>query len=266
MNTQHFRPLFHLRAIGVLLFTALSLLVLVGCEEDGGDVSFDAELRRASDCDPECKGDLWGCFENPMDPAGPSECFELNCPKEQPVIACADGATCTDAGQCEFNLTCTPECTGETQCSAGHCIPRYTSENVCDPLENCRNQCGPNPACVQACERDRSGTCANCMSRLSQCRAREECEEPSASGCCSDAYCECFLGSPECSDGPPCERCWNGCQGADNPIECLGICAETYPSCASCLQPFINQCTDGSSDELSQHCIGLFEDCTGSAP
>lgn len=266
MNTQQFRPLFSLRAFGVLLFSALSLLMLVGCEEEGDDAAFDAELRRSNDCDPPCTGSLEGCFEDPMDPGGPAGCFSLNCPTEQPVIACADGATCTDAGQCVFDFACTPECTDGMQCSAGHCIPRYTSENVCDPLENCRNQCGPNAACVQACERDRSATCANCMNRLSQCRVREECGEPSASGCCSEEYCECFPGSPECSDGPPCERCWNGCQEAADPIECLAICAGEYPSCGACLQPFINQCADDSSEALSQHCIDLFADCTGSAP
>lgn len=264
MNTQQFRPLLSLRTLGVFLFTALSLLVLVGCEEEGDQVSFSAELQRASDCQPPCSGNLL-CFENPLDPSGPSECFPLNCPKEQPVIACADGASCTDDGQCVFEVSCTPECTGDTHCVGGSCVPNYTSENVCDPLVNCRNQCGANSACVLACERDRSGTCANCMSRLDRCR-KEEGREPSATGYCSDEYCECFPGTPDCDDGPPCSGCWNQCKDGADPVGCLDTCAQTYPSCAICLQPFIAQCTDGASGELSQDCIDLFADCTGSAP
>lgn len=268
MNTQQFRPLLSLRTLRVLLFTALSLLLIVGCEEYDDYVSDDAELERSNDCKPPCSGSNLDCFKDPLDPSGPSACYELNCPLEQPVTSCAEGATCTDSGQCVFEVSCTPECSGNEHCVAGNCVPDYTSENVCDPLENCRNQCGSGSsqaACVQACERDRSLECERCMTRFSKCR-KEEGAEPSPTGVCSDEYCACFPGTPECSDGPPCTACWNQCKASTDPVECLNNCVGNYPSCAECLQPFSNQCTDGSSGELSPQCTELFVECTGSAP
>lgn len=269
MNTQQFRTFFRLRTVGSILIAALPLLFFtVGCEEEGESTYFDAELTPSNRCKTTCPSGM-GCFEDPVDPTGDPSCFELNCPDADPTIACADGAVCevdsNGAGRCVLDFVCTPECTGNTHCAGGHCIPNYTSQNVCDPLIDCRNRCGgADPACLQACEHDRSSACTTCQRKLTQCRTRESCE-PSATGCCSETYCECYPGSAECRGETPCATCWNNCADAGDRVECLATCAGGSPTCATCLQPFIEECSESSTD-LSSRCEDLFEQCTGSKP
>jgi len=269
MNTQQFRMFFRLRALGPLLVAALSVLFLTtACEDEGETTYFDVELIPSTQCKENCPSGM-KCFEDPLDPTGKAACFELNCPEDNPEIACADGAVCevdsSGRGRCTLDFTCTPSCTGDTHCAGGHCIPNYTPQNVCDPLVNCRNKCARgDAACLQACEHDRSSACTSCQRKLTQCRTRENCD-PSATGCCADTYCECYPGNAECGGGPPCASCWNECEGAADRVECLGTCAGSYPSCASCLQPFVQECSESSSD-LSSRCEDLFEQCTGAKP
>lgn len=267
MNTQQFRYFFRLRSLISTLFALLAVLFLtVGCEEGDEEIIYDAELTPTSGCEPACSSGTT-CYEDPTDPTGAPGCFERNCPPDNPMIACAEGAVCQEdgagGGECVFDLQCSPACRGDTHCAGGNCIPNYSPDNVCDPLVFCRNQCGgANPACLQACEKDRSTACATCQTKLSQCRKRNDGCEPSATGCCAEEYCDCYPGASECTGSTPCATCWNNCEGSTDRIECLGTCAGNSPACATCLQPFIEECSE-SNAQNSEYCGDLFEQCTG---
>src|SRR5699024_832665 len=130
-------------------------------------------------------------------------------------------------------------CTGNTHCVAGACIPNYTPNNVCSPLAQCRNQCvGSGTGCLNACEHDQSQTCSSCLDDMQGCEGQNSCTA-SATGCCNDLYCECFPNSPECST-TPCSACLDQCQGAANVAECFNTCAGGSAKCATCIQPFVN--------------------------
>lgn len=250
-NTSRFSCLLALLSVFVLLF---------GCEAEEGPVEGDPALTRSNLCDPPCSGVNRGCFfdEDTTCPSPPCVgCYEVTCPPENPIQACASGAVCQD-GVCTFPNVCTPNCGPNTHCVAGNCIPNYTNSNVCDPLENCRNQCGPNTGCIAACEQDRSSTCRSCIASMNSCEARDSCIA-SATGCCSDEYCACFPNSSGCS-GNPCATCWNDCQSSSDVFACFNQCAGASPACATCLQPF-NARPDCKVSNPSQECQDLFYGC-----
>lgn len=267
MNTQQFRAFFHLRTVTSMCLAALSLLIFaVACEDSDEDDYYDPELQPSTGCEPAC-GEGQGCFKDPLAIDGPPICEDLNCPPDNPTMACADDAICeTESHEepyCAFEFTCTPSCGSGTHCAGGNCIADYTSDNACDPLAECRNKCGGDPLCLQGCDTDveRSQECIDLTKDLDRCRRQNSCE-PSATGCCSDYYCETF---PElCSGETPCKACWDQCKEGSNPVDCLNNCAGNNPTCSTCLQPFMQECTDGA--ELSTQCQDLFEECTGSRP
>lgn len=261
MFTQQFR-LFRDSASLLSFFVALLAVtvLLFGCEAEEGPIEGDPALTRSNLCDPPCTGTNRGCFfEEDTTCASPPcvGCFEVTCPPENPIQACASGAVC-QGGVCTFPNVCSPSCGSGTHCVAGNCIPNYTSSNVCDPLENCRNRCGSNTGCIAACEQDRSSTCRTCMTEMASCETSDNCIA-SATGCCNAEYCACFPSSSGCG-GKPCASCWNDCQGSANQTSCFNQCASASSACATCLQPF-NARPDCKVSDPPADCEALFFDC-----
>ncbi len=242
------------RMVMQLVFSALAVLFwTTACDELPGEGSGDPTLETSSACDPPCTGQNMGCFKDP-EPV----CIEVTCPPSAPVYACAIGASCVEdangSGQCVFESACSPSCSGNQHCTAGNCIPNYTSTNVCDPLEYCRNQCGSDGVCLNACEHDRSPTCVAQIKKLRECEQREGCPAASPTGCCADVYRQTFP-----SSGTPCKSCWNSCRDKADPIACLSSCAETSASCQTCLSDFSTTCNNTDTPACQQKfnaCVG----------
>lgn len=261
MITQHFRR-FSSRSLSflVLVLVMLGTLLVVACGDDSEIPNGDPALRPSTACSPPCTGKNMGCFEEPgvCDAPPCVSCIERTCPPENPIQACAPGAVCQN-GICAFDDVCTPDCRAGTHCVAGNCIPNYTEANVCDPLENCRNQCGGNAGCLASCENDRSSTCRRCINTMTTCENREQCSA-SATGCCKNEYCSCFPSAPGCGSVAPCAACWTQCQSSPNQLGCFNTCASANAACATCLQPW-NARPECKQSAPPQDCEDMFFSC-----
>lgn len=204
---------------------------------------------------------LHGCGDDFVD------CFPL-CPANFVCAAGNDGSSvclprcgntvCTESQSCENNVcvggasvTCGP---GEHAVS-NVCVPNYTTSNVCDPWRECRSECGTNLTCLQACESDRSSSCATCASTLSSCESRNNCTSGAyVENCCFDAFCDCYPSHPNCGNVPPCDECDEEC---GNDAACLNRCIQGEPACAECLGPYF-ECRDSGG----ANCNALAASCS----
>lgn len=261
MITQHFRRFSSpFATFAQFLLILVGTLLVVSCVDDGEFTRGDPALQPSSACSPPCSGRNIGCFEDPGTCDAPPcvGCYEKTCPPENPIQSCAPGAVCQN-GICSFDDVCNPDCRSGTHCVAGKCVPNYTTQNVCDPLENCRNQCGGNAGCLASCENDRSSTCRSCIQTMSTCENRNSCSG-SSTGCCKDEYCSCFPSAPGCGGSKPCAACWNQCESAADQGGCFSTCAGGNAACATCLQPWSArpECKQSSPPD---ECDTLFFGC-----
>lgn len=250
-------------SIMALLANFFALFLLLGCSEDPFDSTPTRPARTPSSaCSPACTGNLF-CYEDEgwCDSPPCASCYPRDCPAANPVQSCVDGAVCDEtSGQCTFVYTCDPSCGSGTHCVGGHCVPDYTSTNVCDPLDRCRRLCGANdPACLTACDLDRSPTCTTCVESLSRCENQEGCFG-SATGCCSENYCACFPSASGCG-GRPCDACMEQCttDGVTN-TPCFNNCANTTAACATCLAPMTGD-PECRQNPPPARCEALFNEC-----
>lgn len=174
-------------------------------------------------------------------------------------VVCGAGQSCVD-GTCSTAETCSPACGIGTHCVGGSCIEDYTSQNVCDPLRECRRACESQgaglSACLAACDGDVSSTCSTCQGIRADCEERNSCPEGNVgpyTDCCADEFCDCFPSHPACGNVLPCAECADEC-GDD--ASCFNSCVQAEPACSSCLQPFFT-CQEGGGD-----CTAEFCDCT----
>lgn len=182
------------------------------------------------------------------------------------VAGCADDDDPCATENCPTGFTCEVDTAGEPRCvpsdadaggtitceSGEHqveniCVPDYEPGDVCDPLRLCRQECGTRVSCLDACEDDRSTTCASCADDLLTCETSNNCESgPYVQDCCFDQYCTCFPEHPNCGNVPPCDECQSA-SGDD--AGAFSACAADEPACATCLDPFFDCQQAGGSCE-----------------
>lgn len=264
MITQPFRPMTSTGpSIMALIANFFAVFLLLGCTEDEIDSVPSSPSRVPStQCSPPCSGGL-SCYQDSGVCTTPtcSSCYARTCPSQNPTESCVDGAICDEnLGRCTFEQVCEGGCVAGTHCVAGNCIPNYSSDNICDPLQRCRELCGVNDfSCLAACEIDRSATCETCLRGLERCEAQEECFG-NANGCCTDNYCQCFPGAAGCG-GRACDGCMAQCtNGGSTDTACFNRCANANAACASCLQPMNNtpECLTSNPPDV---CTTLFYAC-----
>ncbi|MFT6627468.1 MAG: hypothetical protein ACJA1R_000725 [Flavobacteriales bacterium] len=170
---------------------------------------------------------------------------------------CTAGQAC-EAEQCVSSSVCSPNCPLGQHCVFGDCVEDYTSQNVCDPLRQCRRNCeiaGSNlSACTAACEADTSTACSTCQGIRADCESRESCGAGNIgpyTECCESQFCDCFPSHPACGNVLPCAECAEEC-GDDT--TCFNSCVQGEPACSTCLQPFFDCGGDAS-------CQAEFCDC-----
>lgn len=171
-------------------------------------------------------------------------------------LACSPGETCVD-NACVADETCDPACSGDTHCVYGSCVENYTSQNVCDPLRECRRSC-ENGAdslarCLAACDDDASETCLTCQGIRADCESANSCPDGNVgpyTNCCADEFCDCFPSHPACGNVLPCAECAEEC-GSDT--ACFNDCVAGEQACSVCLQPYF-ECEEAGGDCLADFC------------
>lgn len=223
-----------MRAIVALITLTIASLALIGCTDD--------ECTLACPADQVCVVDSG--LELCRDTCGGA--------------VCSAGEACVD-GACVADQSCSPACATGTHCVYGSCIEDYTSQNVCDPLRECRRDCEAGAdslaLCLAACDADASATCLTCQDIRSDCEARESCPAGNIgpyTDCCDQPFCDCFPSHPACGNVLACAECVEDC---GNDAACFNDCVAAEPACSTCLQPFFD-CQENGGD-----CNALFCDC-----